>query len=128
MSKIKDIQTAKVGLSGLFGGPAPSVDISLEEKPLNTKEEKEDTLSPETREALEGEIRRRQYLKSGRPPGSVKGTPRKNPGSVPMTFRISKEKQDTLREIALRKGLFIGEVLERAIDLVIDEYAKEEGV
>lgn len=130
MTKIKDVQTAKVGLSGLFGGPSPSETggLSLEEKPLTTKEEIEETLSQETREALQGEIRRRQYLKSGRPPGTKKGTPKKNPESVPMTFRISREKQERLREIALRKGLFISEVLERGIDLAIEEYTKEEGV
>lgn len=108
----------------MFGSPAPTETggLSLEEKPLTTKEEIEETLSPETKEALQEEIRRRQYLKSGRPPGTTKGTPRKNPGSVPMTFRISQEKQSLLREIALRKGLFISEVLERGIDLVISYY------
>ena len=45
-----------------------------------------------------------------------------------MTFRISPEKQERLRDIALRKGLFISEILDRGIDLVIAEYEKEEGV
>ena len=45
-----------------------------------------------------------------------------------MTFRVSQEKQIRLREIALQKGLFISEILDRAIDLVIAEYGKEEGV
>ena len=85
-------------------------------------------MGEETREALQAEIRRRQYLKSGRPPGTTKGTERKSPESVPMTFRVSQEKQIRLREIALQKGLFISEILDRAIDLVIAEYGKEEGV
>ena len=42
-----------------------------------------------------------------------------------MTFRISPEKQTKLREIALQKGLFISEVLDRGIDLVIAEFEKE---
>lgn len=131
MSKIKDVQTAKVGLSGLFGGlstsPSQTGGLSpLEDRPLTTKEEIEETVSQETREALlKEEIRRRQYLKSGRPPGTTKGTERKTPGTVPMTFRITPEKQETLREIALRKGLFISEVLDKAIDLVIEEYKEE---
>ena len=31
-----------------------------------------------------------------------------------MTFRVSQEKQTRLREIALQKGLFISEILDRA--------------
>ena len=129
MSKIKDVNTAKVGLSGLFGGQTQTQTggLSLEEKPLNTKEEIEETLGEETKEALREEIRRRQYLKSGRPPGSKSGTERKSPDTIPMTFRITREKQERLREIALRKGLFIAEVLDRGIDLVIKEF-EEEGI
>lgn len=129
MSKIKDVKTAKVGLSGMFGNTAssPTGDLSLEEINLNTKEEIESTLEEETLEALRGEVRRRQYLKSGRPPGSKSGTERKSPDTIPMTFRITREKQERLREIALRKGLFISEVLDRGIDLVIKEF-EEEGV
>lgn len=127
MSKIKDVQTAKVGLSGLFGTTSTQTGglSPLEDKPLSTKEEIEETLGEETKEALQAEIRRRQYLKSGRPPGSKKGTERKTPETIPMTFRITPEKQNRLREIALQKGLFISELLDRGIDLVIAEY--EEG-
>ena len=42
-----------------------------------------------------------------------------------MTFLISPEKQERLREIALRKGLFLKEVLDRGIDLVLEEYLRE---
>lgn len=130
MSKIKDTQSAKIGLSGMFGTPSTQTGglSPLEDRPLSTREEIEETMGEETREALQAEIRRRQYLKSGRPPGTTKGTERKSPESVPMTFRVSQEKQSRLREIALRKGLFISEILDRAIDLVISEYDKEEGV
>jgi predicted DNA-binding protein len=38
-----------------------------------------------------------------------------------MTFRISPEKQERLREYALRKGLLIREVIEKGIDLVLEE-------
>ena len=130
MSKIKDTQSAKIGLSGMVGTPSTQTGglSPLEDRPLSTREEIEETMGEETREALQAEIRRRQYLKSGRPPGTTKGTERKSPESVPMTFRVSQEKQSRLREIALRKGLFISEILDRAIDLVISEYDKEEGV
>lgn len=130
MSKIKDTQSAKIGLSGMFGTPSTQTGglSPLEDRPLSTREEIEETMGEETREALQAEIRRRQYLKSGRPPGTTKGTERKSPESVPMTFRVSQEKQIRLREIALQKGLFISEILDRAIDLVIAEYGKEEGV
>ena len=129
MSKIKDVKTAKVGLSGMFGTPSSAGGLSpLEDTPLNSKEEIEETLGEDTREALREEIQRRQYLKAGRPPGTKKGTGRKSPDTIPMTFRISPEKQDRLREIALQKGLFISEVLDRGIDLVIAEYEKEEGI
>lgn len=122
MSKIQDVQTAKVGLSGLFGNTSHPGGLSpLEDTPLNTREEIEETLGEETKEALQKEIQRRQYLKAGRPP---KGTP-KSPDYIRMTFLVSPEKQDKLREIALRKGLFIKEVLDRGIDLVISEYEKE---
>lgn len=128
MSKIKDEQTAKIGLSGLFGNSSQTGGLApLESTPLNTKEEIEETLEDETKEALREEIRRRQYLKSGRPPGSTKGTDRKSPETKPMTFRVSPEKQRKLREIALREGLFISELLERGIDLVISDYESKEG-
>ena len=39
-----------------------------------------------------------------------------------MTFLITPEKQEKLREIALKEGLFIKEVLERGIDMIIAEY------
>ena len=130
MSKIKDTQSAKIGLSGMFGTPSTQTGglSPLEDRPLSTREEIEETMGEETREALREEIRRRQYLKSGRPPGTTKGKERKSPESVPMTFRVSQEKQTRLREIALQRGLFISEILDRAIDLVIAEYEKEEGV
>jgi hypothetical protein len=122
MSQIKDTQSAKVGLSGLFGGtPTPT---STPETPTS-REALEETLGEETRQALREDIQRRQYLKAGRPPGTTKGGDRKTPDSVRMTFLVSPEKQEKLREIALRKGLFIKEILDRAIDLVI---AEEEGV
>lgn len=127
MSKIKDTQTAKVGLSGMFGGPTstPTPGLSLEEKPLSTKEEIEGTLEEETLQALQEEKERRQYLKAGRPPGSKKGSPKKTPDYVRMTFLITPEKQDKLREIALRKGLFLKELLDQAIEKVIQEYEEE---
>lgn len=130
MSKIKDTQSAKIGLSGMFGNPTSQTGglSPLEDRPLSTREEIEESMGEETREALQAEIKRRQYLKSGRPPGTTKGTGRKSPDTIPMTFRISPEKQERLREIALRKGLFISEILDRGIDLVIAEYEKEEGV
>lgn len=121
MSKIKDVQTAKVGLSGLFGKTSPSPEAEIEETTLSSPEEVEETLGEETLEALRKEKKRRQYLSSGRPPGSTKGTPHKDPDSVPMTFRISPDKQERLREYALRKGLLIREVIERGIDLVLEE-------
>ena len=130
MSKIKDVQTAKIGLSGLLGNPSPTKapetagDLTpLEDTPLHSKEEIGSTLGEETREALQREIQRRQYLKAGRPP---KGSKPKSPEYVRMTFLISPEKQERLREIALRKGLFLKEVLDRGIDLVLEEYAREE--
>ncbi len=130
MSKIKDVQTAKVGLSGLLGTSTPTQTQTgglspLEDRPLSTKEEIEETLGEETREALREETKRRQYLKAGRPLGSKKGTEKKTPDSIRMTFLVSPEKQEKLREIALQRGLFIKEVLDHAIDLVIKEY--EEG-
>jgi len=123
MTKIKDVQTAKVGLSGMFGntsGLSP-----LEDKPLSTKEEIEETLDEETREALRNELQRRQYLKAGRPP---KGSTPKSTESVRMTFLITPEKQDKLREISLQRGLFIREVLDRGIDLVIEKYERGEEI
>lgn len=93
-----------------------------------SRETLEETLGEETRQALREEIKRRQYLKGGRPPGTTKGTERKTPEYVRMTFLVSPEKQERLREIALRRGLFLKEVLDRGIDLVIAEFEKEEGV
>ena len=124
MSKIKDVQTAKVGLSGLFGGTTPTTptpEVSVEETPLSSKEEVEESLGEETLEALRKEVQRRKYLSSGRPPGSTKGTPHKNPDTIPMTFRITPEKQERLREYALRRGLLIREVIEKGIDLLLQE-------
>lgn len=123
MTKIKDVKTAKVGLSGLFGSPTPTTtpEVSIEETPLSSKEEVEETLGEETLEALRKEVQRRKHLTSGRPPGSTKGTPHKNPDTIPMTFRITPEKQERLRDYALRRGLLIREVIERGIDLVLKE-------
>lgn len=130
MSQIKDTQSAKVGLSGLFGGtPTPtstaSQGVSQGTEETASRETLEETLGEETRQALREEIKRRQYLKGGRPPGTTKGTDRKTPEYVRMTFLVSPEKQERLREIALRKGLFLKEVLDRGIDLVIEEFERE---
>ena len=126
MSKIKDTQSAKIGLSGMFGTPSTQTGglSPPEDRPLSTREEIEETMGEETREALQREIQRRQYLKAGRPP---RGSKPKSPEYVRMTFLISPEKQERLREIALRKGLFLKEVLDRGIDLVLEEYEREEG-
>ena len=125
MSKIKDDKSAKVGLSGLprtrhnpETAPAPKTN------PETAREEILQSLSPETREELQREVQRRQYLKAGRPP---KSEGRKTPDYTRMTFIISPEKQTRLREIALREGLFIKEILDRGIDLVIEEYERKEG-
>ena len=125
MSKIKDTQSAKIGLSGMFGTPSTQTGglSPLEDRPLSTREEIEETMGEETREALQREIQRRQYLKAGRPP---RGSKPKSPEYVRMTFLISPEKQERLREIALRRGLFLKEILDRGIDLVLEEYAREE--
>jgi hypothetical protein len=132
MSNIKDTQTAKTGLSALFGTPIKSetavqTDGGLQriEDTPKTKEEIIDSLSVETKEALQKEIQRRQYLKAGRPP---KGSEKKVGGTIPMTFRITPEKQERLRRVALQEGLFIGEVLDRSIDLYLAKYEKEEEI
>lgn len=134
MSNIKDTQTAKTGLSALFGTPVKTGTPDqtqtegglqkIEDTP-KTKEEIMDSLSEETKTALQREIQRRQYLKAGRPP---KGSEKKVGGTIPMTFRITPEKQERLREIALKEGLFIGEVLDRAIDLYLADHEKEEEI
>ena len=128
MSKIKDVNTAKEGLSGLFGRPVQTPDQTpglpkIEDREVS-REEIIETLSPETKEALQREVQRRQYLKAGRPP---KGSTEKTGDYVRMTFLISPEKQTRLREIALREGKFIKEILDRGIDLVISEYEEKEG-
>ena len=123
MTKIKDVAKAKLGVSGMFGGTTEGL-APIEDRPLTTREEIEETLGEETREALRNELQRRQYLKAGRPP---KGSGPKVSGSVRMTFLVSPEKQRKLRDISLRKGLFICEVLDRGIDLVIAEFEREEG-
>lgn len=129
MSNIKNTQTAKTGLSALFGSPIkPETAVQTEgglqriEDTPKTKEEIIDSLSDETKEALQKEIQRRQYLKAGRPP---KGSDKKVGGTIPMTFRITPEKQERLRRVALQEGLFIGEVLDRSIDLYLAKYEKE---
>lgn len=132
MSKIKDENIAKVGLSGLFGTGKPQPTRPTPEEGLTST--KETDLSPEelldtlkddeTKQALLNEVKRRQYLKAGRP---FKGEDRETGKYVRMTFLISPEKQERLREIALKEGLFIKEVLERGIDMVIAEYDNKEG-
>lgn len=132
MSKIKDETIAKVGLSGLFGTAKPQPTKPTTEEGLTstqetdlTNEELLDTIKDEeTKQALRNEVKRRQYLKAGRP---YKGEDRETGKYVRMTFLISPEKQERLREIALQEGLFIKEVLERGIDMVIAEYDNKEG-
>lgn len=132
MSKIKDENIAKVGLSGLFGTgkpqptrPTPEEGLtSTKETDLSPEELLETLKDDETKQALLNEVKRRQYLKAGRP---FKGEDRETGKYVRMTFLISPEKQERLREIALKEGLFIKEVLERGIDMVIAEYDNKEG-
>lgn len=119
MSQIRNDKDAKVGLSGLFGGARTTEAPNTENKDgAKTREDIIETLSPETKEALQKEIQRRQYLKAGRPPKGEE----KEKDYIRMTFLISPAKQNRLREIALQEGLFIKEVLDRGIDLVIEEY------
>ena len=132
MSKIKDENIAKVGLNGLFGGAKPQptrqtqaeVLTSTKETELSIEELLDTFKDEETRKALQNEVKRRQYMKAGRP---FKGEEREGEKYVRMTFLISPEKQEKLREIALQEGLFIKEVLERGIDMVIAEYNRKEG-
>lgn len=132
MSKIKDENIAKVGLSGLFGTgkpqptrPTPEEGLtSTKETDLSPEELLETLKDDETKQTLLNEVKRRQYLKAGRP---FKGEDRETGKYVRMTFLISPEKQERLREIALKEGLFIKEVLERGIDMVIAEYDNKEG-
>lgn len=118
MSKIKDVSVAKLGISGMFKKEETPDTTPVIQEGLS-KEELIETLSDETKEELKREIQRRQYLKAGRPP---KGSTPKSGDYVRMTFLITPEKQEKLREIALKEGLFIKEVLERGIDMIIAEY------
>lgn len=126
MSRIKDEQNAKGGLNALFGSTEAAGQLQpLENRPLASKEEIVEALGEDTREALRQALERRQYLKAGRPP---KGSGPKQPGYTRMTFIVSPEKQERLREIALREGLFLRELLEEGIDMIIAKYDKEERI
>jgi hypothetical protein len=126
MSRIKDEKNAKGGLNALFGSTEAAGQLQpLEDRPLASKEEIEETLGEDTRGALRQALERRQYLKAGRPP---KGSSPKQPGYTRMTFIVSPEKQESLREIALREGLFLRELLEEGIDMIIAKYGKEERI
>lgn len=122
MSQIKNEETARLGLSGLFGTATPQPQPQPKGDQKLTKEELVETLSVDTRAELEKEVQRRHYLKVGRPP---MGAGKKSASSVPMTFRITPEKQAQLREVALLEGKFIGEIMSDAIDLYIAKF--EEG-
>lgn len=127
MTKILNEKEAKGGLSLLFGG-SPKVEeeentstIKRVDKTLS-KEELLETFSPELKEKLENEIKRRKYLKAGRPP---KGEEKQEKEFIRMTFLIKPDKQKKLREIALREGLFMRELLDSAIDVIIKEYEEK---
>ena len=126
MSKIINEQTAKGGLNSLFGTtPTPAQQeperaASLERKTLN-KQEVTETLDDETRELLRAQLERRMRLKGGRPP---KGRG-KEKDYTRMTFIVSKEKQERLRQISERECLFLREILDEAIDLVLAKHEKE---
>lgn len=126
MSKIINEQTAKGGLNSLFGTtPTPAQQeperaASLERKTLN-KQEVTETLDDETRELLRAQLERRMRLKGGRPP---KGR-EKECDYTRMTFIVSKEKQERLRQISERECLFLREILDEAIDLVLAKHEKE---
>lgn len=112
MSQIKNDKDIKVGLSGLIGTrTAPQAKEQTPEEIL-------DSMSPETREALIQEKQRRQYLKAGRPP---KGES-KEKKYIRKTLLVSPEKYETLIEIALREKLFLKELVDHALDVVIAEH------
>lgn len=123
MSKITDEKTAKGGLNSLFGTAPVQQEpktATLERKSLE-KEELEKTLDEETRGLLRERLERRKLLKCGRPP---KGTETAK-DYTRMTFLVSIEKQERLREVSEKECLFIREILDKAIDLVLEKYEKE---
>lgn len=134
MSKTLDSNSAiaRKGLSNLIGGktlpPQPKQEIEkdsreTEEDPISSGSEEilDSFEDKETIEELKRRRDRRQYKTAGRPRKYDKRTP-KEKNYIRRTYMVNEKKTEVLEEIALKETLFLKEIIERAMDLVIDEY------
>lgn len=114
MTQIKDSSIAKKSLLDVLGtDPIP---VKTEDKASQLSSTIGD---PELRKQLQEQRERRQYMGCGRPKS---GTAPKEREYIRRTYLVNREKADKLEEIALKETLFLKEILDHAIDLVLEEY------
>jgi hypothetical protein len=123
MAKTNRSEALKGGVNALFGG-APAREPQREA--VAPSEEAEDIISTVQDEELKRALRQRQMDGRGRP---KKGKPHssKTDGYGTVCAKANLEKWAKLEYIALKETLQKKEVLELALDMLIDKYESEKG-
>ena len=120
----KKVDKLRGGVAVLFG-EAPASEPQRQEEEVQTSEASR-LLETVQDEELKEKLRQRQLEGRGRP---KRGRPHdsKTEGYGTVCVKANLEKWDKLRYISLQESLQLKEVLELAIDMLIEKYESEKG-
>ena len=121
------------GLNALFGGSTPQNQTEPEETPRiqteeTTEQDETDLINSVESEALREALRKKRNEKRGRPRKGRDANGKSVDGYDRTSLIVNVEKWAKIKEIAFRETLTMKEILELALDMVIDKYEKKHGV
>lgn len=124
----KKAEKIRGGVAVLFGEAPASQPQRQEEREVETQQSETDALIETVQdEELKAKLRQRQLEGRGRP---KRGRPHdsKTDGYGAVCVKANLEKWEKLRYISLQESLQLKEVLELALDMLIQKYEAEKGV
>lgn len=132
MSKKED--KLKGGLDALFGGTAPRtrVEVVEEAKPEmeiepTTPEDENDLINSVEDEALRVALHKKRMEGRGRPRKNIGTEGKRTDGYIRTSIIANEEKYAKIKEIAFRSTLTTKDILEAAMDMLIQKYEAKHG-
>lgn len=115
-----------LGLGKLLGTPAKKPAVEVATSTVESEPAREDIIDSVQDEELREALRKRQLEGRGKP---KKGRPHdsKTEGYGTICVKANLEKWEKIKYISLQETLQIKEVLELALDKIIEEYEEEKG-
>lgn len=124
MSKKDDL---KGGLSALLGGAPRHLDVEPVGEPYQRTDEPQQLESTIKDEELRAALEARRKLGRGRPRTAADGHGKRSDGYSRTSLIVNEAKYAKVKEIAFRETLTTKEIVEAALDLLIEKYESAHG-